>query len=103
MIGRSALLSCLASSDTRNIYVANQGSGRKPADTVSVVDPQAGKVVATIKTDKGAHGVAISKDGRYVFVTTSEAGTLSVLDTASNKVVATHRVGAGPNGVTYLE
>ena len=92
-----------ATPDTRNVYVANQGSATKPADTVSVVDPQAGKVVATIKTDKGAHGVAISKDGRYVFVTNIEAGTLSIIDTTSNKVVATHRVGAGPNGVTYLE
>lgn len=92
-----------ATPDGRRVYVANQGSASKPADTVSVVDPQAGKVVATIKTDKGAHGVAISKDGRYVFVTNIEAATLSVIDTASNKVVATHRVGAGPNGVTHLE
>jgi YVTN family beta-propeller protein len=52
---------------------------------------------------KGAHGVAISKDGRYVFVTNIETATLSVIDTASIKVVATHRVGAGPNGVTLLE
>lgn len=92
-----------ATPDARRVYVANQGTASRPADTVSVVDPQAGKVVATIKTGKGAHGVAISKDGRYVFVTNIEAATLSVIDTASNKVVATHRVGEGPNGVTFLE
>lgn len=92
-----------ATPDGRRVYVANQGSASKPADTVSVVDPQAGKVIATIKTNKGAHGVAISNDGRYVFVTNIEAATLSVIDTATNKVVATHGVGAGPNGVTYLE
>ena len=89
--------------DASRVYVANQGTSKNPADTVSVVDPRAGKVTATIRTGKGAHGVAISKDGRYVFVTNIEAATLSVIDTASNKVVATHRVGAGPNGVTFLE
>lgn len=90
-----------ATPDGRRVYVANQGTASKPADTVSVVDPRAGKTVATIKTGKGAHGVAMSTDGGYVFVTNIEAGTLSVIETASNKVVATHRVGAGPNGVTY--
>jgi YVTN family beta-propeller protein len=92
-----------ATPDARRVYVANQGTARNPSDTVSVVDPQAGKVVDTIRTGKGAHGVAISKDGRYVFVTNIEAATLSVIDTGSNKVVATHQVGAGPNGVTFLE
>lgn len=92
-----------ATPDARRVYVANQGTASKPADTVSVVDPQAGKVVATIRTGQGAHGVAISQDGRYVFVTNIEAATLSVIDTGSNRVVATHRVGAGPNGVTFLE
>ncbi|WP_238947647.1 YncE family protein [Caldimonas brevitalea] len=92
-----------ATPDGRRVYVANQGTSSKPADTVSVVDPVAGKVVATVTTDKGAHGVAMSKDGRYVFVTNIEAGTLSVIDTAVNQVVSTHRVGAGPNGVTYSE
>lgn len=92
-----------ATPDGKRVYVANQGTASKPADTVSVVDPEAGKVVATIKTGKGAHGVAISEDGDYVFVTNIEAGTLSVIETGSNKVVATHVVGAGPNGVTYAE
>ncbi|MCY1307132.1 YVTN family repeat [compost metagenome] len=52
-------------------------------------------------TGKGAHGVAISTDGAYVFVSNIEAGTVSVIDTHSRKVVGTHKVGAGPNGISF--
>ncbi|WP_332827923.1 YncE family protein [Ramlibacter sp.] len=92
----------VATAGTGLVYVANQGSTPKPADTVSVVDAARGRVVATVRTGKGAHGVAMSQDGRYVFVTNIEAGTLSVIETASRQVVATHTVGAGPNGVTWM-
>ena len=83
------------------IYVANQGSGQKPSDQVSVIDPSKAKVVKTLVTGLGAHGVAASTDGAYVFVTNIEAGTLSVIDAVSRQVIAHHTVGAGPNGVSY--
>ncbi len=83
--------------------MANQGSSSEPDDRVSVIDPQTLSVVATLTTGKGAHGVAISSDGTYVFVSNIEAGTFSVIDTASRTVVASHKVGAGPNGISYQE
>lgn len=100
-VGRTPI-QMMAPAGTREVYVANQGSAKNPADTVSVVDPAKAKVVATLKTGQGAHGVASSTDGAYVFVTNIESGTLSVIETATRKVVATHQVGAGPNGVTFL-
>lgn len=90
-----------ATVDGRQVYVANQGSSTEPDDRVSVVDPQTLKVIATLTTGKGAHGVAISRDGAYVFVSNLEAGTFSVIDSASRSVVASHTVGAGPNGISY--
>lgn len=83
------------------VYVANQGSAQKPSDQVSVIEPSKAKVVKTLVTGQGAHGVAASADGAYVFVTNIEAGTLSVIDAVSRKVIAHHTVGAGPNGVSY--
>jgi YVTN family beta-propeller protein len=100
-VGRTPI-QMIAPAGTRLVYVANQGSSQHPGDTVSVVDPATAKVVATLKTGQGAHGVASSTDGAYVFVTNIESGTLSVIETATRKVVATHQVGAGPNGVTFL-
>ena len=92
-----------ATSDGQQVYVANQGSSTDPDDRVSVVDPRRKKVIATLKTGKGAHGVAMSTDSAYAFVSNIEAGTFSVIDTASRTVVATHKVGAGPNGISYQE
>ena len=90
-----------ATPDGRQVYVANQGSAGRPDDRVSVIDLETRKPLATITTGKGAHGVAISGDGAYVFVTNIEEATVSVIDTAIRRVVATHRVGAGPNGVSF--
>ncbi|GAB3245211.1 YVTN family beta-propeller repeat protein [Chitinimonas naiadis] len=90
-----------ATPDGRQVFVANQGSAKQPDDRVSVIDPVAGKVLAAITTGKGAHGVAMSSDGAYAFVSNIEDGSFSVIDTASHRVVASHRVGAGPNGISY--
>lgn len=84
------------------IYVANQGSSQQPDDKVSVLDAKTRKLIKTITTGKGAHGVAASTDGNYVLITNIEAGTLSVIDASTHQVVATHAVGAGANGVSYL-
>ena len=99
-VGRTPI-QMYATADGRQVYVANQGSSSEPDDRVSVIDPQTFSVVATLTTGKGAHGVSISSDGAYVFVSNIEAGTFSVIDTASRTVVASHKVGAGPNGISY--
>src|SRR5262245_37631815 len=65
-------------------FVANIGSG-----SVTVVDLQARKAIAQIKTGAGAEGIDITPDGRQVWVTNREADTVSVIDAASLKVLAT--------------
>ena len=90
-----------ATPDGKQLYVANQGSSKQPDNRVSVIDPVNRTVVTTLQTGAGAHGVALSADGNYAFVSNIEAGTFSVIDTATNKIVATHKVGAGPNGISY--
>ena len=81
--------------------MANQGSETEPADTVSVIEVETGTVVDMIRTDKGAHGVAVSTDSKFVFVTNIVAGTVSVIDASARTVVAAFPVGKGPNGVTF--
>lgn len=90
-----------ATPDGRFVYVANQGTEAKPADTVSVIDVAAGTVVSTIRTGLGAHGVAVSEDGRNVFVTNIVDGTVALIDTTNRSVSKTFIVGKGPNGVTF--
>jgi YVTN family beta-propeller protein len=58
-------------------------------------------VIDTIRTGMGAHGVVVSDDGDFVFVTNIVDSTVSVIDTNRRLVVATYSVGKGPNGITF--
>jgi YVTN family beta-propeller protein len=89
-----------ATPDTRRLLVANQGSRGKPGRTVSVIDLEGLKVIKTVETGPGAHGVAIEATGRHAYVTNIYAGTVSVLDLQTLEVVANVRVGKGPNGIS---
>ena len=80
----------------------NEGSEKSPRTTVSVIDLASGKVIATVKTGRGAHGIAIGSDGRYAFVTNIYEATVSVIEIGSMKVVATVPTGKKPNGISVL-
>ena len=68
-------------------------------NTVSVIDTDAGAVVATMPVAAGPHGMAITQDGRTVYVSGDGSSTVSVIDTATDKVVKAINVGKSPNGV----
>lgn len=89
-----------ATPDSKTLIVANQGSKQKPGRTVSVIDLGQGKVVKTVQTGPGAHGVVVDRAGRYAYVTNIYANTVSVLDVKAAKVVANVPVGKGPNGIS---
>ncbi len=91
-----------ATPDSRLLLVANQGTPKKPGKTVSFIDLATSRVVTTIETGLGAHGVVINPDGRHAFVTNSSANTVSVIELAQRKVIATVAVGKGPNGISIL-
>lgn len=86
--------------DGRTLLVANQGTKQKPGNTVSVIDLADSKVVNTVRTGPGAHGVVVDREGRYAYVSNIYENSVSVLDVKSAKVVASVRVGAGPNGIS---
>lgn len=86
--------------DGRTLLVANQGTKQKPGTTVSVIDLTASKVVNTVRTGPGAHGVVVDREGRYAYVSNIYENSVSVLDVKSARVVASVRVGAGPNGIS---
>jgi YVTN family beta-propeller protein len=91
-----------ATPDNSLVLVANQGTPAKPGTTVSMIDLASLKVVATVKTDAGAHGVVIDRDGRHAFVTNTYANSVSVIDIAERKVIATVPVSKGPNGISMM-
>jgi YVTN family beta-propeller protein len=70
--------------------------------TVSVVDTGSAAVVATVPVAAGPHGMAVSPDGRFVYVTGDGSSSMSVIETATDRVVETVEVGATPHGVAML-
>ncbi len=89
-----------ATPDSRTLLVANQGTRKMPGKTVSMIDLETFKVVKTVVTGAGAHGVVVDRDGRYAYVTNIYANSVSVLDVKDRKVTKTVPVGKAPNGIS---
>jgi YVTN family beta-propeller protein len=68
-------------------------------NTVSVIDTDAGRVIATVPVAAGPDGIVIARDNSQVFVSGSGASSLSVIDGASDQITGTIEVGKGPQGL----
>jgi YVTN family beta-propeller protein len=88
------IVACGAATAAPKAYVGNFAD-----NTVSVVDTATRSVVATIPVAQGPHGMAVSQDGRTVYVTGDGSSSLNIIDTATDRVVKTVEVGKTPNGV----
>jgi DNA-binding beta-propeller fold protein YncE len=82
-------------------------STNKRDQSVSVIDLKNGRELARIPTRrKVLHGVVVSPDDRYAFVTVegigSEPGTVEIIDLSALKVVATVDVPEGAAGIDFL-
>lgn len=67
-----------------------------------VIGPELGdthKVSATISVGKTPFGIAVTPDGKYVYVTNSEDNTVSIISTASHSVVKVVPVDKFPGGI----
>ncbi len=92
------------SPDSRFVYVADQGYyfNQPAGDLVYKIDLQEMKVAEAIKGGNAPHGVAVSKDGKFVYVTNLLSDDLSVIDTVEGKEIANIKVGKMPNGVSLF-
>nr|WP_309100596.1 cytochrome D1 domain-containing protein [Fredinandcohnia onubensis] len=88
--------------DNQYVFVANQGTEDTPSDSVTKIDLTNNKIVATIKTGKGSHGVVTSSDNKIVYVTNMFDHTVSVIDNEKNEVIATVDVDKTPNGISVM-
>lgn len=70
------------------------------SQSLTVVDPAAGTVAASIKTNQqGTHMVAVSNDGRTAYTANIPAGTVSVVDLAGGRKLRDIAVGGKPEGI----
>jgi YVTN family beta-propeller protein len=74
-------------------YVANQGT----SGGVTIISARTLRIAGFIPTGHGAHGLAISRNTRDLYVANRTAGTISVISFARRRVIATWHVGGSPD------
>ncbi|MBV6432813.1 MAG: Hydrazine synthase subunit beta [Bryobacteraceae bacterium] len=79
-----------ASPDGKVFYVADMD-----ANGVHLIDGDAFRVIGFIPTGKGAHGLYVSKDFKYMYVTNRGEGSVSLIDLASRKEVKKWQIPGG--------
>ncbi|MBU6431056.1 YncE family protein [Patescibacteria group bacterium] len=90
--------------DSRFVYVADQGYyfNQPAGNSIYKIDLQEMKVAETIKGGNAPHGVVVSQDGKFAYVTNLLSDDLSVIDADTGKEVARIKVGKTPNGVSLF-
>jgi YVTN family beta-propeller protein len=70
------------------------------SQSIAIVDPAAGAVTASIKTDQpGTHMVAVTADGTTAYASNIPAGTVTVIDLAGARKLRDVAVGGRPEGI----
>jgi len=70
------------------------------SQSLAIVDPAEGKVVASIKTNQpGTHMVAVTADGTTAYTANIAAGTVTVVDLTGGKKLRDLAVGGRPEGI----
>jgi len=78
------------SPDGRIFYIADMN-----ANGVFEVDGTTMKVIDFIPTGKNAHGLYVSRDSRFLYVSNRGEGSVSVIDFATRRVAATWHIPGG--------
>ena len=83
--------------DGRHVYVSN-----RVENTISKIDTQTLKTVASFKAPAGPDCMDVLADGKTLVVGSRWAGKLSVIDTDTGKLIQQVPVGKSPHGVWTL-
>jgi YVTN family beta-propeller protein len=89
--------------DDRRLYVADQGVlfGRPASNKLYEIDLEKGAVSREVRLGRAPHGVVVSDDGRWAYVTNLWDANISVVDLEKWDEVAMVPTGTGPNGITF--
>ena len=87
-----------AMGDGRHVLVSN-----RVANSISKIDLQTLTVVDNFPAPGGPDCMDVSRDGKFIYVTSRWARKLTVIDVASRKVVRQVNVGKSPHGVWTLD
>ncbi|MBI4469989.1 MAG: YncE family protein [Acidobacteria bacterium] len=87
--------------DSRFVYLADQGYDldRPAGEVLYKINLRTSRVTMAIKAGVAPHGVVVSKDGKFVYVTNMVSDDVSVIDTTTDQEVSRIAVGMEPTGI----
>lgn len=88
--------------DQKYLWVSNEGDAENPGG-VTAIDTVTMKVAAKIPTGGGQHGIVISGDNRFAFVSNRDGGTVTVIDVRKLAKISEVKVGATPVSLARSE
>jgi len=88
------------SPDGSRVYVIANNSSGNPSGSVLAVDASTNAVTATIPVGNDASDVALSLDGRFVYVANYNDSTVTVIRASTNTVINTIAVGHPPIAIS---
>ncbi len=74
-------------------YVPNEKSG-----TISIIDTATDRVTGEIKAGEKPRGIAVSPDGKLLYVSDQPHRVLNVIDIAKKSIIAKIELGESPEG-----
>ncbi len=88
--------------DSRFIYIADQGYyfEQPTGNSVYKIDLAIKSVIKEIPVGDAPHGVVVSPDGKFVYVTNLLSQNVSIIDTATDTEAGRIEVGKMPNGIS---
>ena len=87
--------------DGSRAYVSVHDEVRRAPNSVVVLDTQTRAVIATIPAEAYPYALAISPNGRQVYVPNHDANLITVIDTTTNAVVNKITVKPNPHDVAF--
>lgn len=78
-------------------YEFNQPNGNK----LHKIDLSDRRVVQTIEVGTAPHGIVLSPDGKFTYVTNTVSNDVSIVDNAASKELTRVSTGEKPNGISY--
>lgn len=91
-----------ATPDSRFVYIADQGYyfEQPTGNRVFKIDLLTKNIVKEIPTGDAPHGVVVSPDGKFVYVTNLLTQDVSIIDTSTDTEIGRMTVGKMPNGIS---
>src|SRR5918994_7119121 len=90
IVGTALVLMVTSPLTAREIFVSNE-----KGNSISIVDGDSLEVIETVPVGNRPRGIALSPDGKYLYICPSDDDTIEIMDTETRKILG--RLPSGPD------